>query len=80
MIGDDGGPFGHHQRKVRVDDCLAVERAVLPQSILSRAEAIFAADEERQIFLELAFVRREKTDHPAEVIVMAVAQHECIES
>jgi hypothetical protein len=51
----------------------------LPQCSLSRAEAIFATDEERQIVLELAFARREKTDHPAEMIVMAVTQHERIE-
>jgi len=44
-----------------------------------RAKAIFAANEEPQIFLELAFVRREKPDHPAEMIVMTVAQDERIE-
>src|SRR5450759_3761308 len=47
MIGDDGRPLGHHQRKVRVHDCLAVECAELPQNILAGAEAIFTADEER---------------------------------
>ena len=66
--------------EIRVDDCLAVERAVLcVVSGCPRAKAIFAADEERQIFLELAFVRREKNDQPAEMIVMTVAQDERIE-
>src|SRR5262249_35330623 len=40
---------------------------------------IFTSDEEWKVLLELAFVRGQKSDHPAEMIVVAVAQHERIE-
>jgi len=57
MIGDDGGALRHHQRKVRVQDCLAVKRTILPERGLACAEAIFTAYEEWKAFPELALVR-----------------------
>src|SRR5258708_24049062 len=79
MIGDDGGALRHHQRKVCVQDCLAVERAVLPEGSLPCAEAIFTAHEEWKVFLELALVRGKKSDHSTEMIVVPLAQHPRIE-
>src|SRR6516165_8102909 len=79
MIGDDGGPLRHHQGQVRLHNCFAVERAVLPEATLPCAEAIFTSDEEWKVLLELAFVCGQKSDHTAEMIVVAVAQHQRIE-
>ncbi len=80
MIGDDRRAFRHHERQVRLHDRLSVEGAVLTGSGLARAETILAADEERQVLLEPALVRRKEADQPAEMIVMAVAQHQGIEA
>src|SRR5215471_18026527 len=74
------GPFGHHERELRVRDRLSVECTILPSSGFARAKTILSADEEGQTFLKPALVRREEAHQPAEMIVMAVAQHQCIEA
>ena len=61
MIGDDGGTLRHHQRQVRVQDCLAIQRAIWPEGPLPCAEAIFTADKEWKVLLELALVRGKKS-------------------
>src|SRR5713226_6013319 len=79
VIGNDGRAFRHHEREVRVHDRLSVERAILASSGFAHAKTILSADEERQTVLEPALVRREEADQPAKMIVMTVAQHQCIE-
>src|SRR6202051_3810211 len=32
MVSNDGRPFGHHEREVRVQDCLSVKRPILASS------------------------------------------------
>ena len=80
MVGNDGRPFGHHEREVRVQDCLSVKRPILASSGLAHAKAILATDEEGQILFEPTLVRREEADQPAKMIVMAMAQHQCVEA
>ena len=80
MVSNEGRPFGHHEREVRVQDCLSVKRPILASSGLAHAKAILAADEERQTLFEPPPVRREEADQPTEMIVMAMAQHQCIEA
>src|SRR5689334_10280117 len=80
MVGDDGRPFGHHERELRVYDRRSIECAILPSGGFARAETIFSANEEGQTFLELALVRREEAHQPAEMIVMAMAQHQRVEA
>jgi hypothetical protein len=48
MIGNDGRPFRHHERKLRVHDRLSVQCAILASSGFARAKTILSADEERQ--------------------------------
>src|SRR4029079_1937782 len=64
----------------RVDDRLAIERAVLrPVGKLARAEAILAADKEGNAFLQLILRCPQKSGKPAEVIVVPVTEDERIE-
>src|SRR5215471_18424076 len=74
------GPFGHHERELSVRDRLSVERAILPSSGFARAKTILSADEEGQTFLKPTLVRRKEAHQPAEMVVMTVAQHQCIEA
>jgi hypothetical protein len=54
------GPFGHHERELRVHDRLSVECAILPSSGFARAKTILSADEEGQTFFQPVLVRREE--------------------
>src|SRR5215475_773292 len=56
MIGHNGGAFCQHERKLCIQDRLAIESAVLPDRRFARAETILASYEERQVALELALV------------------------
>src|SRR6516225_5071061 len=73
MITHHGWSFSHHEREVRVRDCLAVERAILAGIGFADAKTVLSANEERKAVLELALVRREEADQTTEMIVMAVA-------
>src|SRR5262245_43576346 len=73
MIGHHCRPFSHHEREVRVRDCLAVERAILAGIGLADAKTVLSANEERKAVLEFALVRREEADQTTEMIVMHVA-------
>ena len=79
MVGDDGRLRRHHQREIGLENSLAVERAELAAGIAADAEAVLAADIERQLALEPALVGLEEADHAAEMVVMAVAQHHGVE-
>ena len=79
MIGDDRRLRRHHQRQVGVQNRLAVERAELAAGIAANAEAILAADIKRHLGLKRAPGGVEKADHAAEMIVMAMAEHQRVE-
>ena len=78
MIGHNGRSLCHHERKLRVEDRLAFESAVLPDGGFARAKTILAAYEERQVAFELALISREKTNQAPEMIIMSMAQYESI--
>ena len=76
VVGDDRRLRRHHQRQIGVEDRLAVERAEIAAGIAAQAEAILAADIERNFAFELAPGGGKKADHAAEMVVMAVAEHD----
>jgi hypothetical protein len=47
---------------------------------LAHAKTILATDEEGQTLFKPTLVRREEADQPTEMIVVAMAQHQCIEA
>src|SRR5262249_60735986 len=73
MITHHGWSFSHHEREVRIHDCLAVERAILASIGFAHAKAVLSANEERKAVLEFALVRRDEADQTTEMIVMPVA-------
>ena len=73
MIGYNGRSLCQHERKLRVEDRLAIESAVLPDGGFARAKTILAAYEERQVAFELALISREKTNQAPEMIIMSMA-------
>jgi len=66
-----------------VRDRLAIQRAEIARRIrrtgFAAAEALLAAEVERQSGLELLLVRGEESHHAAEVIVMAVREQHGVE-
>src|SRR5689334_15880171 len=69
--------------EVRGAEGLAVDDAEIPlhrrRGPLPGAETVLAADMERKPWLEVPLVLSEKTSEAAEMVVMAVAQHERID-
>ena len=81
MVGDQRRPFSHHQGETGVGDRVPVERAELAAvQPLASAEAILASEEQRQAFLHLILVGRQKAGHPAVMVEMAVAQHQGVDA
>src|SRR3981081_2533460 len=65
MVGNDGRAFRHHEREVRVQDCLSVKRPILAGSGLARAKAILAPTKKGRPFLSLPlFAERKPTSPP----------------
>ena len=83
VIGDERRSFGVGHREIGVLQRLAVERTEIPlhrrRCPLARTETILAADVDRKPWSQLALVLSQKANQPAEVIVVTVAQHKCIE-
>ncbi len=83
VIGDERRSFGVGHPEIGVLQRLAVERTEIPlhrrRCPLARAETILAADVDRKLWSQLSLVLPQKANQPAEVIVVTVAQHKCIE-
>ena len=80
MIGHQGRSLGHHQRQISVRDGLTVERAEVAPCVPAQAEAIFTADKERHLVLQLAVARLQEADHATEMVVVTVAENERVEN
>src|SRR5262249_30763303 len=70
MIGHNGGALCQHERKLCVQDRLAIESAVLPDRRFARAETILASYEERQVAIVLALVCLAETHQATPIIVL----------
>src|SRR5262249_34450033 len=84
MVGDDRRTLRKGHGDVGVFEGPTVERAEVSlqrrRRPLARAEALLAADIERDLRLEPAFAMPKEARQPAEMIVVAVAKHEGVEA
>src|SRR3954466_14102986 len=80
MPFDEGGTLAHHDLHVELLELAAVEHAPVGKMTGRRAvgaplaEVVLAADVQRDVRRQAGAMLLQEADHPAEVVVVAVAQ------